>query len=51
MAIDAAANPEDGPWLFWVTVDLESGETKFTDSYDEFLEFDEELCQNAPETC
>ncbi|WP_210443357.1 endolytic transglycosylase MltG [Nocardioides sp. SYSU D00065] len=50
-AIDAAANPAEGPWLFWVTVDLETGETKFTDSYDEFLEFDEELCQNAPETC
>jgi UPF0755 protein len=51
LAIDAAANPAEGPWLFWVTVDLESGETKFTDSYEEFLEFDEELCQNAPETC
>lgn len=50
-AIDAAANPADGPWLFWVTVDLETGETKFTDSYDEFLEFDQELCENAPETC
>ncbi|WP_210502397.1 endolytic transglycosylase MltG [Nocardioides xinjiangensis] len=51
LAIDAAANPAEGPWLFWVTVDLETGETKFTDSYDEFLEFDAELCENAPETC
>lgn len=51
LAIDAAANPVDGPWLFWVTVDLETGETKFTDSYEEFLGFDEELCDNAPETC
>jgi UPF0755 protein len=51
MAIDAAANPAEGPWLFWVTVDLETGETKFTDDYDEFLEFDQELCENSPETC
>lgn len=50
-AIAAAANPAEGPWLFWVTVNLETGETKFTDSYDEFLEFDAELCRNAPETC
>jgi len=38
-AIAAAANPADGPWYYYVTVDLKTGETKFTESYDEFLEF------------
>ena len=36
-AIEAALNPEEGPWFFYVTVNLATGETKFTDSYDEFL--------------
>jgi UPF0755 protein len=42
-AIAAAANPAEGPWFFYVTVDLKTGETKFTDDYDEFLEFKAEL--------
>ena len=42
-AIEAALNPEDGNWLFYVTVNLATGETKFTDSYDEFLSFKSEL--------
>ena len=37
-AIEAALHPEDGPWFFYVTVNLATGETKFTDSYDEFKE-------------
>jgi len=36
-AIQAALNPEEGPWLWYVTVNLKTGETKFTDDYDEFL--------------
>jgi len=27
--IDAALNPPDGPWLYWVTVNTDTGETKF----------------------
>jgi UPF0755 protein len=42
-AIEAALNPADGPWLYYVTVNPDSGETKFTDSYDEFLGFKDEL--------
>lgn len=42
-AISAASNPTEGPWLYYVTVDLRTGETKFTDSYDEFLQFKQEL--------
>lgn len=28
-SINAVLNPADGPWLFWVTVNLDTGETKF----------------------
>jgi UPF0755 protein len=38
-AIEAAANPPEGDWVYYVTVNLDTGETKFTDDYDEFLEF------------
>ncbi len=38
-AIEAAANPTEGDWVYYVTVDLDTGETKFTDDYDEFLQF------------
>ena len=36
-AIAAAANPADGPWYYYVTVNLETGETKFYEDYDDFL--------------
>ncbi|KQW43059.1 aminodeoxychorismate lyase [Nocardioides sp. Root1257] len=42
-AIAAAAHPVDGPWFFYVTVNLKTGETKFTDDYNEFLQFKQEL--------
>lgn len=32
VAIDAAYNPTDGPWLFFVTVNLATGETVFTET-------------------
>jgi len=41
-AIQAALNPAEGPWLWYVTVDLKTGETKFTDDYDTFNEFKDE---------
>ena len=53
-SIQAALNPEEGPWLFYVTVNLETGETKFTDDYDEFLSFKAELqeyCETQSERC
>ncbi|MCW2766331.1 MAG: mltG [Nocardioides sp.] len=49
-AIQAATHPTEGPWLYYVTVNLRTGETKFTDSYDEFLSFKNELdvyCQTS----
>lgn len=38
LAIDAAMNPADGAWLYFVTVNLETGETVFTETYEEHLE-------------
>jgi len=42
-AIAAAANPPTGPWLYYATVNLDTGETKFTGDYNEFLQFRREL--------
>ncbi len=53
-AIQAALNPEEGPWFFYVTVNLATGETKFTDSYDEFLQFKAEYteyCETQSDRC
>lgn len=35
LAIDAAIHPADGPWLFFVTVDLDTGETVFSATVEE----------------
>lgn len=35
VAIDAALNPADGPWLFFVPINLATGETVFTETADE----------------
>jgi UPF0755 protein len=35
VAIDAALNPADGPWLFFVTVNLQTGETIFSETVQE----------------
>jgi UPF0755 protein len=42
-ALDAALHPADGDWLYYVTVNPDTGETKFTADYDEFLKYKEEL--------
>lgn len=34
-AIDAAMHPEDGPWLYFVTINLHTGETQFSETYEE----------------
>jgi len=34
-AIEAAMHPADGPWLYFVTVNLDTGETVFTETYEE----------------
>ena len=42
-ALKAATDPADGDWLFYVTVNLRTGKTKFTADYDEFLRFKDEF--------
>ena len=42
-AIKAAMDPETGSWLYFVTVNSATGETKFTDDYDQFLAWCEEM--------
>jgi len=53
-SIKAALNPEEGPWFFYVTTNLETGETKFTDDYNEFLTYKGELqeyCETQSDSC
>lgn len=45
-ALEAALNPTPGDWLFFVTVNPTTGETKFTASEAEFLQFKAELQRN-----
>ncbi|PZG49512.1 endolytic transglycosylase MltG [Spongiactinospora gelatinilytica] len=45
-AIQAALNPADGDWLYFVTTDPKQGITKFTTNYDEFLRFKSEFEKN-----
>lgn len=53
-ALEAALNPESGDWLYFITTDLLTTETKFTNSYQEFLVFKDELlafCDVNPDVC
>lgn len=43
LAIDAALHPVDGPWLFFVTVNLATGETVFSETADEHQAAAEQL--------
>ena len=53
-AIEAAASPEEGDWLFFVTVNPDTGETKFarsqTDHDNNVKEF-EQWCSENRERC
>ena len=53
-AIDAAVNSADVPFYFWVTVDLDTGETKFSETYAEHLRYVAEYdawCADNPGRC
>ncbi|PJM73016.1 hypothetical protein CS006_07155 [Bifidobacterium primatium] len=41
-AITAAMHPTEGNWLYFVTVNLDTGETKFTDNQSEFQKYAKE---------
>ena len=42
-AIEAAANPAQGGWYYYVTTDLRTGETKFAETYKQHLQHKAEL--------
>jgi UPF0755 protein len=44
-AMKAALHPADGPWYYYVTVNLRTGETKFGTTYQEFLQYKQEFTQ------
>ncbi|KFI58635.1 endolytic transglycosylase MltG [Bifidobacterium gallicum] len=48
-AIQAALHPEDGDWLYFVTVNLKTGETKFTDNDEQFQQYVQEYKTNNPD--
>ena len=51
-AIDAAMHPEDGPWLYFVTIDLSTGETQFSETSEEHqagIEKWREWCRANPD--
>ena len=53
-AIKAAAHPTDGPWIYYVTVNLRTGETRFTPSYATFLKYKaqfKEYCRTQSDNC
>ncbi len=48
-ALLATLKPQDGPWIYFVTTNLKTGETKFTDNVKEFMKFRDEYKRNNPE--
>ena len=48
-AIQAAMNPEPGDWLYFVTTNLQTGETKFAVTEDEFWQIRDEYKNNNPD--
>ena len=45
-ALQAAVNPTPGNWLYFITTNPKTGETKFTNSYQQFLQYKNELKSN-----
>jgi len=45
-AIQAVLHPTAGPWLYFVTVNPKTGETRYTSSPAQFQQFRQELEQN-----
>ncbi len=53
-AIEAAMNPAEGPWVYFVTVDPSTGETKFATTFEEHqqnvAQF-QQWCRDNPDEC
>ena len=53
-ALEAAANPADGKWLYFITVNFDTGETKFAETEAEFEKIRQEFvawCKANPGKC
>ena len=53
-ALDAAAAPEDNDYYYWITTNIETGETHFSTTYDEHREYQQEYrayCDENPSIC
>lgn len=53
-AIEAAMNPADGPWKFFVTVNPSTGETNFAETFaehEENVEQFQQWCADNPDDC
>jgi UPF0755 protein len=53
VAIDAAMHPAEGPWLYFVTVNMDTGETVFTNTYSEHLRYVDQMvawCSDHPDS-
>ena len=53
-ALQAAVNPVDGNWLYFVTINLVTGETKFSATWEEHLSWVsvyQQWCRDNPEEC
>jgi UPF0755 protein len=51
-AIEAAMHPADGPWLYFVTINLQTGETVFSNTYEEHqaaIDTWQEWCRANPD--
>jgi UPF0755 protein len=46
-AINAVLTAPAGNWLYWVTVNLQTGQTEFTNSYAQFLQYSAQLKANG----
>lgn len=53
-ALDAAAAPEDNDYYYWITTNIETGETHFSETHEEHLEYQAEYrayCDENPSIC
>lgn len=53
-ALKAALAPADGPWLFFVTTDPDTGKTRFSRTYDQHLKFVKQFnqwCRQNKDRC
>ncbi|MDO5498524.1 MAG: endolytic transglycosylase MltG [Propionibacteriaceae bacterium] len=53
-ALEAAANPEDGDWLYFVTINMDTGETVFAETFNEHQQNVRRFqawCQENPGKC